>query len=267
MAGWLAVGPSLAGAQGGPPVGVQRDADGSAAASAKMTALPTTSSFINPALAPVASAIVPGSGQAMLGQDRSLVYVAVEALMWLKRAKDAREERDETASYELLAQNVARGHFSTSLPVGTWDYYESMEHWLDSGPYSVAESGPIVPDTVSTEYNGSRWILAERNNGIDPANPPPPSSTQYQAALAEYAATAVTPNFRWSWDNAQLQLDLYQQTVQKRNEAASAATFDVTVLIANHVLSMVDAFTGFRLHVRSSTSGQMDVYDSIPVWW
>ena len=41
--------------------------------------------------APIASAIVPGSGQALLGDNRFVGYVAVEALAWWMYAKDVSE--------------------------------------------------------------------------------------------------------------------------------------------------------------------------------
>ena len=41
--------------------------------------------------APLASAVVPGSGQFILGNDRFVAYVAVEALAWWKYSKDVGE--------------------------------------------------------------------------------------------------------------------------------------------------------------------------------
>jgi len=42
-------------------------------------------------LAPLASAIVPGTGQIMLGDNRSIAYVAIEALAWWQFRKHVNE--------------------------------------------------------------------------------------------------------------------------------------------------------------------------------
>jgi hypothetical protein len=210
------------------------------------------------------SAIIPGSGQLVLGQDRFVTYGAVELLLWLKRANDAREQGRQESEYRALARQVARVHFSTTLPDGDWDYYESMEKWLDSGAFSLSPT-ELVPESDATTFNGGRWLLAERNHGVDPAAPVV-GGPAYQAALAEYSARAVHPEYLWSWQNAQLEWDLYRRTINKRNDAAHAVGSDVTLLLANHVLSMVDAFSSYRLRVSSpSTTGGLALSVSIPL--
>ena len=47
-------------------------------------------------------------GQALLGNDRFIGYVAVEALSWWKYAKDAGEQRTQEAEYKSLARRQAR---------------------------------------------------------------------------------------------------------------------------------------------------------------
>ena len=76
--------------------------------------------------APLASAIVPGSGQAILGNDRFVGYLAVEALAWWMYAKDISERTARERQFKELAREVARAHYSTTFPDADWAYYEWM---------------------------------------------------------------------------------------------------------------------------------------------
>ena len=195
--------------------------------------------------APIASAVVPGSGQFMLGHDRFVAYAAVEVLMWWKYFKDSREQNRQEALFKELARSAARSHFSTTLPDGGWTYYEQMRDWKESGRYSQTDNGPVVPETDDSTYNGSRWQLAQATHINDPAG-----------ALAEYEQLAVKPDFRWSWRNAGLQWDIFKRTTENRNDAYHAGVTDLAIVAANHVLSMVDAFVAFRLEVQPMPNGR-----------
>src|SRR5205085_1297924 len=102
-------------------------------------------------LAPFASAIVPGSGQLMLGNQRFIAYAAIEAVAWLSYAKDVHEQNTQEAAFKSLARRVARAHFTTGapdlLPDAPWSYYENMRDELESGQYSLALAGEVIPET------------------------------------------------------------------------------------------------------------------------
>jgi hypothetical protein len=215
-----------------------------------------------PVAAPILSAIIPGFGQLTFRQDRFALYGVVEAVMWAKFFRDRRDQSRQESEYRALARQTARAQFSASAPDGDWDYYEAMERNFMSGEYSLSAT-TLVPDTNPTTNNGRQWVLAQRNHGIDPAAPPPRTSPEYQAALDEYAATAVKPEFLWSWKGAQLEWDIYRRTINKRNDAAHAVGRDVTILLANHVLSMVDAFVTYRLRVSPRAGGGMSMSASV----
>ncbi len=200
--------------------------------------------------APIASALVPGAGQLVLGQQRGVAYLALEAFVWLQYFKDQRDWRQQRAAYRDLAARVARSPFTSSTPVGDWTYYESMEHYLESGVYSISGSSTDVqPETNEATFNGAMWLLARSNYWADPAVAPPVNSPQYQSALRFYESRAVRPEYRWSWRNAQLEQDLYRRTINKANDAVRRATSDLGIILANHVLSTVDAFAAWRLEV------------------
>jgi hypothetical protein len=194
--------------------------------------------------APALSAIAPGSGQFILGNDRGIAYVTVEVLGWWKYIKDTREQASAEASFRDLARRVSRAHFSTALPDGPWSYYEAMEDFDESGRYSLSDAGAVVPETDATTFNGLTWLTALRVNSTA------------AAALADYEAKAVKPEFRWSWINAGLTKDLYKRAIARRNSAYLAGVRDLTVIGINHLLSMVDAFSTLRLQARSQTNGQ-----------
>jgi hypothetical protein len=181
----------------------------------------------------------------MLGHDRFIAYAAVEVLSWWKYIKDSQEQNRQEALFKELARGAARSHFSTTLPDGGWSYYEQMRDWLESGRYSQTDTGPVVPETNDSTFNGTRWQLAQATHINDPAG-----------ALAEYERLAIKPEFRWSWRNAGLQYDIFKRTTENRNDAYHAGVTDLAVIAANHALSMVDAFVTFRLQVQTDATGR-----------
>jgi len=196
--------------------------------------------------APVASLAVPGLGQAILGRERFVAYVAIEGFTLLQYAKDSRESARERRRYRGLARDVSRASFGGARPNGSWDYYEAMERYLESGEFSLSLA-QVVPEVDTTTYNGSRWLLARRTHWANPLVEPPRNSEEYQRALALYLEKAARPDFRWSWRNAQLQLDLYRGSIDRANDSARRARGALTLLLANHLLSAFDAFAVLRI--------------------
>lgn len=108
---------------------------------------------------PLASAIVPGSGQLVMRQRRGVPYLAAEAyllIQYLSTRSDAREFR---AEYQRLAE-IARSFFTSDFPVGDFEYYERMEQFVESGAYDLDPDGAFVPETDTTTFNGFTWRLA-----------------------------------------------------------------------------------------------------------
>jgi hypothetical protein len=218
--------------------------------------------------APAGSALLPGTGQWLLDQDRFIPYLALEAYAWLKYASDSREGARQRAEYRRLARTVARAQFATSTPNGNWEYYERMEHYTESGVYDAIPGGALQPEPDTTTFNGSVWLLARETYWEDPNTPPDPGSTAYTNALVFYSQRAVTPNYRWSWRDAQLEQDLFRRTIARSNDFYRQAAQDLAVVIANHVLSTVDSYVTVRLRSRRGVgrgtavgSGSDDGYD------
>lgn len=201
--------------------------------------------------APLASIILPGSGQYLLGNDRFVGYLAVEALGWWMYAKDVSDRKAREAQFKEIARDVARAHYSTTLPDGPWSYYEWMRDFRESGVYSKTATGPVVPETDTSTYNGKKWDLFQ---GIYPTE---------AEALAQYERVAIKPEFRWSWLNHSFERDIYTRYTDKRNDANRAAVQDLLLVGANHLFSTFDAFTTARLQMQTGPDGEMRVGASI----
>jgi hypothetical protein len=196
----------------------------------------------------LASLVVPGSGQFILGKDRFVGFLAVEVLGWWQYSKDVRERASQERAYKDYARRIAREPFLSTLPApivipdGNWEYYEWMRDFIESGPFSLSVVGPTRPDTNPDTFNGNRWKILKSTQATE------------EAALAAYEQQAIRPEYRWSWTNRQLQYDIYVRTTDLRNDAARAAVKDLLVIGANHFLSMIDAFASFRLQVRAENA-------------
>ncbi len=197
---------------------------------------------------PLASVAVPGSGQALLGQNRFVAYLAMEVWAFLGYLDQHNQQLRSTARYEALASNIARSLFPGDRPNGTWAYYEIMEHYIESGVFNLTPGGAFTPEVDITTYNGAAWLLARQTYWANPNVQPDPSSSEYRQALAFYTNRAIQPQFRYSWRNAQLEQDVYVQEIEVRNQAARDARTQLGILLANHLLSMVDAYVTLRVH-------------------
>lgn len=197
---------------------------------------------------PLASAVVPGTGQALLGQNRFIAYLAVEGYAILEYLNQQSAQNGATSRYQSLAGNIARSLFPGPYPIGSWAYYESMEHFKESGVFNLTPGGVFTPESDINTYNGASWLLARQTYWNDPNVQPALTSSEYVKSFAFYTARAVQPQFRWSWTNAQLEWDVYRQAIEERNQAARDARMNLGLLIANHILSMVDSYVTLRVH-------------------
>jgi hypothetical protein len=205
---------------------------------------------------PLASGVMPGAGQALLGQDRFIGYVAMEAYALLSALDRSAEERLQTHRYQSLALDVARAFVLGNRPVGNWPYYESMEKYIESGVFNAgAPGGDFTPETDVTTYNGFIWLDVRQRWWTNPYVEPDHSSSQYRNAFNEYLARAYRPEMRWSWRNAQLEQDNYRQIINLKNQVHHDATTALGVLAANHLLSMIDAFVTVRLRGGAGAGG------------
>lgn len=195
----------------------------------------------------LASAALPGSGQLMTGRHRGAIYAISEALFLTRFLAIHAEGRRERDRYLDLAFTIARGPYDPAARDTAFEYFERMEGFIESGPFDTDPGPALVPPTDERTFNGSIWALARATFFPDPDSIPPTESLEYRRALAFYEDRAVGPNFRWSWRNAGLEQDLFRQSIRQSDEAFRRATRQLGLLLANHLLSALDAFISYRL--------------------
>jgi hypothetical protein len=206
-------------------------------------------------LAPIFSALIPGSGQLHLGQDRFAGYAAVEAYGWIRYLTHRADGKRARNGYRSLAADVARSAFSSSTPVGDFEYYEQMRRYLESGVFDVSDAPGVQPELDESTYNGTIWRRARDTFWDDPNVEPPTASDAYMRSIDFYSRRAVSQEFRWSWRNAQLEHDLFGRTIEGSNDDFRRSVTDFGVILGNHVLSMVDAFVALRLRAGAPAAG------------
>lgn len=199
-------------------------------------------------LPPVASLIVPGSGQLLKGRDRGVVYLAAEAFLLSRYLQLRHDGRRGAERYRDLAFAVARRGFTPERRDTSFEYFEQMERYTASGEFNRSpDPSTLIPEDDPTTYNGNVWATAQRTFFPDPNNPPPPNSQDYLDALAFYRANAVTPGFRWSWRDASLEQQEYRATIRSSDDAFRSAQNQLGLLLANHLVSAIDALISSRL--------------------
>ena len=204
-------------------------------------------------LPPVASLVVPGSGQLVQRKDRGMVYLAAEAFFLTRFLQLTHDGRRGADRYRDLAYFVARRGFAPATRRDTvFEYYEQMERFTASGEYSrnPDPNGAVIPENDPATYNGSVWALAQRTYFPDPNNPPPTDSKDYLDALTFYSSHAVGPDFRWSWRDAALEQQEYRATIRASDDAFRSAQGQLGLLLANHLVSAIDALISTRLSAR-----------------
>jgi len=196
---------------------------------------------------PVASLLVPGSGQFLSHQSRAAGYVAAELYTLVRFFQLTHTGRSAADQFRDLAFQVARHDFAPTGRDTAFEYYETMERYMASGAFNRAPGPGLVPESDSTTYNGAVWLLARRTFWRDPASPPDPTSREYQSALQFYQAHAVGEGYLWSWHGAEAQLAAFRAAVARSDNAFRSAQDQLGLLLANHVASAVDALISSRL--------------------
>jgi hypothetical protein len=218
----------------------------------------------DPVAVTLASAILPGAGQAIMRQRRSIAYLLLEAAgagLYISRHRTGRRERDE---YRDIARTFARAPFSPNGPVGDWDYYERMEKFIASGAYDGIAGGGVDPESDPETFNGSIWLLARETYWRDPEAPPPASSSEYAAALKFYSSRAVKDEMRWSWIGHPEEFARFRSAISEANAAFRGAGQAASILLANHFLSAVDAYVSIHLRLRKSADGTVALEGALP---
>ncbi len=123
--------------------------------------------------------------------------------------------------------------------------------------------GGVDPETDAETFNGAMWLLARQTYWRDPDSAPPFGSDEYKSALAFYLRRAVTPEFLWSWASAPEAYQKYRAAIEGSNDAFRNAEQTLSLIIANHFLSAVDAFASIRMRMRRDGQGNTTLSASL----
>jgi hypothetical protein len=216
-------------------------------------------------VATAASALVPGAGQALLGSRRAIAYVLAEGIGWVAYTRQMRDGDRQRALYRDLSRTVARAQFVPDGPAGDWDYYERMEKFVASGAYDAVPGGGVDPEQDPGTFNGSIWLLARQTYWRDPNTAPNALSPEYQSALDFYERRAVPPALQWSWAGAAEGFQRYRRSIAASNSAFRQAEQTAGLVLANHILSAVDAYVSLRLRASKDEHGRTSLTASIPL--
>lgn len=196
---------------------------------------------------PVASFLVPGSGQILAHQDRAALYIGTEVYALARFTQLTMASHRDAARFRDLAFQVARSAFAPVRRDTVFEYFETMQRFVESGQFDLDPGPGFAPEADTTTYNGSVWLTARRTYWQDPNTPPAPGSPAYARAVQFYETHAVGPGFLWSWRDAEQQLDVFRETIRKSDGAFRQAQDQLGILLANHLVSAVDALISSRL--------------------
>ena len=213
-------------------------------------------SALSPGRAFLYSALLPGLGQRKLGKGRWLAYLAVEGAVWIGYGNARWSATDERDQYQDLAWDVARTFNGVRID-GDFPYYETMEKFLTSGAFDTDPVAlGIQPQMDPSTFNGRTWSLATEIH-FPPGSNPLPGDPAYEAALADYRVRAYDERFEWTWAGQSVAWTDYMDLIESSDGSFRRASQFLGVIIANHLLSAVDAFVTAR--VQGSGGNQTEV--------
>lgn len=212
---------------------------------------PSPPSLVESAAGQVAvAALVPGVGQALAGRPwTGLLFAAVEGAGWWIHL-DARGDRNEFRdAYRDLAWAVARDRPQPRVD-GPFEYYERLIHWTRSGAWDRDPSTPgVQPEHDVSTWNGRQWRLAA-DIFLGGDTEAPPTTPGYASALDYYRARAYEPALLWDWSGHDDDRARYAGLIDRADAASRRASIALGAVVANHVLSAVEAFVATRLGAR-----------------
>ena len=200
---------------------------------------------------------LPGTGQLMAGQDRAAIYFAAELYLIARLLQLNHQAHHEADRFRDLAYDVARAPFDPGSRDTVFEYYEQMERFVESGTYDADTGSAFVPESDTRTYNGSVWLLARRTYWADPNVQPDPTSPQYWNAVQFYQARAVSDNFQWSWREHSLEHQVFRDYMQRSDNAFRRAQSQIGLLLANHLVSAIDALISARMSAAAGRTAEM----------
>lgn len=207
-----------------------------------------------PGAAFLASALAPGAGQYLLGADRWVPYGVLEVWAWITYMERRGDARALTRRYRDLAWSVARRVSIGERRDSVFDYYETMSKFAASGSWDAdPRRDGVQPELDPGTFNGDLWLLA-RSLFFPGGAAYPEGSPQYLQAMRYYLRYAIPPSFAWAWGDSDLAQEVFGELIRSSDAASRAATQLLGVIVANHVVSAIDALVLARIQ-RESAGG------------
>jgi hypothetical protein len=98
----------------------------------------------------------------------------------------------------------------------------------------------------ASTFNGQAWILATEIH-FPPGPSPSPGDPAYEAALVDYIARGYDARFEWTWAGQSAAWTEYMDLIESSDDYARRASRFLGIVIANHLLSGIDAFLTARI--------------------
>ena len=211
----------------------------------------------------LASAVLPGAGQYYLGSQRWVPYLVLET--W---AVASYVDRHRTAvrleqRYRDLAWAVARRVGTGERRDSAFTYYEAIAFYDRSGAFdsNPAQTG-IQPEPDTLTFNGEQWRRARAlfsPGGVDPE----PGSPEYQQAIEFYLRNAIPADYAWSWIDSGPQKQVFNRLIDDSDQAFRGASRLLGLILANHVVSAIDALITARLQAAAGIERQLRIGSTI----
>jgi hypothetical protein len=216
---------------------------------------------ILPSRALFASAIIPGAGQFLLDEDRWVPYVVAETWAWVTYFTHRSRHRDFERQYRDLAWAVARRVSVGARRDTVFEYYETLSdpRWQNSGAFDSQPQTPgIQPEPDLTTFNGDVWRLSRALN-IPGGGTPIPGRPEYERALQYYMDHAIPATYYWAWGPFGLEQQRFRELIRESDDAARAGTLRLGIILANHLVSAIDALIVARLRDSAGGDGALSV--------
>jgi hypothetical protein len=186
------------------------------------------------------SLLVPGAGEWTLGRHRAWFFAAAEIASWAWYLDRRRGGNHFRTAYRDLAWDRGRTRAAPRVE-GDFNYYETLSKWTRSGAF---DADPLTPGTQpepdESTYNGTQWRLAR---GIFlQGGEGTPGDPAYARALEYYRDRAYDEEFLWDWSADPSAREDFKKLIRKSDDRFRQATTALGVVIANHVISAIDAF-------------------------
>lgn len=188
----------------------------------------------------VRSVILPGWEQYRHREKRWRLFAGLEAVALLAGGHQTWEAGRFRESYRDLAWTRARGEQGARRLDGGFEYYEAMSAYASSGVFDRRpDVDALYPEDDPATYNGAVWRLSRQlfalEEGADPTHP------TAAPALRHYRARAIQPEYEWDWGGDLEARDRFSSWIEQSDDARSRATLFMGMLVANHLLSGLDA--------------------------